>query len=255
LRTDQATQLAHRIANEEGTLIGFVLVHGGHGGAWNWDAVIPLLDAPAVAVDLPGRGGVQAANAPVTFRMCAQAALDAADEAGFTHVVAVGHSMGGFTISALADLAPTRVAHLVYLAALAPPAGSTVFDIYYNSRGADAPRFAEPIVPVRSATEVRERLFADLDDELLAQIHPHMVDEPLSLFEDPFVSPPPSIPRTYVRCARDVPVPPAMATAFIENLGPTTRVIDLDLGHGLIFTDPATTASVLNSALVSVPTS
>jgi pimeloyl-ACP methyl ester carboxylesterase len=187
--------------------------------------------------------------------MCAESVLDAVDAAGFAQVVAVGHSMGGFTISALADLAPTRVAHLVYVAALAPPAGSTVFDIYYNSRGAPAPRFAEPIVPVRSAAEVRERLYADLDDGLLAAIHPRMVDEPLSLFEDPFVSPPASIPRTYVRCARDVPVPLALATAFIENLGPTTRVVDLDLGHGLIFTDPATTAAVLNSALVSVPTS
>src|SRR5688572_11257973 len=120
--------------------------------------------------------------------------------------------MGGYTISALADLAPSRVAHLVYLAALAPPAGTTVFDSYYNSRGAAAPRFTSPIVPVRSAVEVRDRLFADLDDEQLARIHPQMVDEPLSLFEDPFVSAPASIPRTYVRCARDVPVPPTMAT-------------------------------------------
>jgi pimeloyl-ACP methyl ester carboxylesterase len=230
-------------------VIGFVLVHGGHGGAWNWDATVPLLDAPAVAVDLPGRGGVQRADAPITFRMCAQSVLDAADEVGFEKVVAVGHSMGGFTISALADLAPTRVAHLVYVAALAPPAGSTVFDIYYNSRGAQAPRFAEPIVPVRSAAEVRERLYADLDQEKLALIHPRLVDEPLSLFEDPFVSPPSSIPRTYIRCARDVPVPPTLATAFIENLGPTTRVVDVDLGHGLIFTDPAATAGLLNDVL------
>jgi pimeloyl-ACP methyl ester carboxylesterase len=236
-------------------LIGFVLVHGGHGGGWNWDAITPLLDAPAVAVDQPARGGVHAANAPVTFRMCAQVVLDAADDAGFAQIVAVGHSMGGFTISALADLAPTRAAHLVYLAALAPPAGSTVFDIYYNSRGAQAPRFADRIVPVRSAAEVRERLYADLDDELLARIYPRMVDEPLSLFEDPFVSPPASIPRTYVRCAHDVPVPPAMATTFIENLGPTTRVVDVDLGHGLIFTDPATTAALLNDVLASLPTS
>jgi pimeloyl-ACP methyl ester carboxylesterase len=231
-------------------LIGFVLVHGGHGGAWNWDAIVPLLDAPAVAVDLPGRGG-QRANAPITFRTCANAVLDAADGAGFAQVVAVGHSMGGFTISALADLAPTRVAHLVYLAALAPSAGTTVFDIYYNSRGAEPPRFVESIVPVRSAAEVRDRLFDDLDDALLAQVHPRMVDEPLSLFEDPFVSAPASIPRTYVRCARDVPVPPAMAKAFIENLGPNTRVVDLDLGHGLIFTHPAIVAALLNEALES----
>ena len=240
--------------DEEGTLIGFVLVHGGHGGAWNWDAIVPLLDAPAVAGDLPGRGGMHPGSDPVTFRTCATAVLDAADRAGFAHVIAVGHSMGGFTISALADLAPTRVAHLVYLAALAPSAGTTVFDIYYNSRGADPPRFAEPIVPVRSAAEVRDRLFDDLDDELLSQVHPRMVDEPLSLFEDPFVSAPVSIPRTYVRCARDVPVPPTMAKAFIENLGPNTRVVDLDLGHGLIFTDPATTAALLNDALASQST-
>jgi pimeloyl-ACP methyl ester carboxylesterase len=238
---------------EEGTLIGFVLVHGGHGGAWNWDAIVPLLDAPAVAVDLPGRGGLQTGNAPITFRTCANAALDAADGAGFAQVVAVGHSMGGFTISALADLAPARVAHLVYLAALAPAAGTTVFDIYYNSRGAGSPRFVEPIVPVRSAGEVRDRLFDDLDDKLLARVHARMVDEPLSLFEDPFVSAPASIPRTYVRCARDLPVPPTMASAFIANLGPNTRVVDLDLGHGLIFTDPATTASLLNDALASLP--
>jgi pimeloyl-ACP methyl ester carboxylesterase len=236
-------------------MIGFVLVHGGHGGAWNWDAIVPLLDAPAVAIDLPGRGGRQPTSAPITFRTCAESALEAADRAGFTHVVAAGHSMGGYTISALADLAPTRVSHLVYLAALAPRAGTTVFDIYYNDRGAEAPRFTEPIVPVRSATDVHARLFDDLDDEQLSRVHARMVDEPLSLFEDPFVGPPASIPRTYVRCARDVPVPPALATTFIETLGPSTRVIDLDLGHGLIFTDPETTARVLNDARASAATS
>jgi pimeloyl-ACP methyl ester carboxylesterase len=230
-------------------LIGFVLVHGGHGGAWNWDEIVPLLDAPAIAVDLPGRGGVQTGDSLITFRTCAEAVLDAADGAGFAHIVAVGHSMGGYTISALADLAPTRVAHLVYLAALAPAAGSTVFDIYYNTRGAESPRFDEPIIPVRSAAEVGDRLFGDLDDEMLARVHARMVDEPLSLFDDPFVSPPATIPRTYVRCARDVPVPPTLATAFIENLGPDTRVVDVDLGHGLIFTDPTTTAALLNEAL------
>lgn len=232
-------------------MIGFVLIHGGHGGAWNWDEVVPRLDSPAVAIDLPGRGGGDAAGEPITFRTCALAALDAADAAGFTRIVAVGHSMGGYTISALADLAPERVAHLVYLAALAPPAGTTVFDIYYGDRGDEPPRFDEPIVPVRPVDAVRERLFGDLDDELLARVHARMVAEPLSLFDDPAVSPPASVPRTYVRCARDAPVPPALATTFIKHLGPTTRVVDLDLGHGLIFTDPASTAAILNEALES----
>jgi pimeloyl-ACP methyl ester carboxylesterase len=212
-----------------------------------------LLDAPAVAVDLPGRGGTAPTAGRITYRICAEATLAQADAAGFTQVLAVGHSMGGYTISALAALAPTRVAHLVYVAALAPPAGATVFDIYYNGRGAEPPRFAEPIVPVRSVAEVGERLFGDLDAEMLARVHARMVAEPQSLFEDPFVSPPASIPRTYVRCRHDIPVPPPLAETFIENLGPTTQVVDLDLGHGLIFTDPATTATILNDALARTP--
>ena len=101
------------------------------------------------------------------------------------------------------------------------------------------------------ADAVRARLFDDIDDEQFAAIYPRMVDEPQSLFDDPAVEPPASIPRTYIRCARDVPVPPPMATAFIERLGPGTRVVDFDLGHGLIFTHPADVAKVLNEALAS----
>jgi pimeloyl-ACP methyl ester carboxylesterase len=108
-------------------------------------------------------------------------------------------------------------------------------------------------VQLPPAAEIHDRLYDDLDETLLARVHPHMVGEPVSLFEDPFVSAPTSIPRTYVRCARDRPVPPAMATTFIDNLGPNTRVVDLDLGHGLMFTDPETTAAVLNDALASLP--
>lgn len=34
-----------------------VLVHGAGMGSSCWDRLVPLLDGPAVAVDLPGRGG------------------------------------------------------------------------------------------------------------------------------------------------------------------------------------------------------
>ena len=228
---------------------GFVLVHGGHGGGWNWDGVVPLLDAPAVAVDLPGRGGPPADGTTVTFRRCAEAALAAADAAGFERIVAVAHSMGGLTVSALANLAPERIVHLVYVAALVPPAGTTVYDLYFRSRGAEPPpAYEDRTVRLGGADAVRARLFDDIDDEQFADIYPRMVDEPQSFFDDPADEPPASIPRTYVRCARDVPVPPPMATAFIERLGPSTRVVDFDLGHGLIFTHPAEVAKVLNDA-------
>ena len=42
----------------------FVLVHGAGCGADSWDRLLPFLDRPALAVDLPGRGR----RADVLFR-------------------------------------------------------------------------------------------------------------------------------------------------------------------------------------------
>ena len=228
-------------------MTAFVLVHGGYGGGWNWDGIVPLLDAPAIAVDLPGRGG--AGGAHITYDDSARSVLASMDEQGFDRVVAAGHSMGGLTISALAKLAPERVAHLVYVAALAPPAGTSVFDIYFGPDRGGRPEHGDGIVHLGPPESVRTRLFDDLDDEQFARVYPRMASEPRSLFDDPASPPPPTTPRTYVRCARDVPVPPVMATDFIEHLGPSTHVVDLDVGHGLIFTHPALVAGVLNDVL------
>ena len=52
----------------------YVLVHGAGMGASCWDRLIPHLDAPAVALDLPGRGS--RSNVPiesVTLEDCANA--------------------------------------------------------------------------------------------------------------------------------------------------------------------------------------
>src|SRR5688500_13251582 len=116
------------------TADGFVLVHGGYHGAWCWDAVVPLLDLPSVAVDLPGRGR-RPAHGQVTVGMCVDAVLGDADAAGFDRFVLAGHSLGGVTITETANRAPERIAHLVYVAALAPPPGACLFDLFFPDQG------------------------------------------------------------------------------------------------------------------------
>ena len=110
----------------------FVLVHGAGGGATSWDRLLPHLDRPAIAVDLPGRGSRADVDlASVRLDDCARAILDdvaAADGADTDDLVLVGHSFAGVSVPrVMAELAP-RLRHVVFLSAVVPPDGTAVLD-------------------------------------------------------------------------------------------------------------------------------
>src|SRR5690348_1524445 len=72
-----------------------VLVHGGMNSSLAWAPVLPYLEAPAIAIDLPGRGKNPADLATVTLDDAVATVLKEADAAGFDRFVLVGHSLGG----------------------------------------------------------------------------------------------------------------------------------------------------------------
>ena len=224
---------------------GVILVHGGYHGAWCWDAVRPLLERPSVAVDLPGRGTRPAGGMHVTLADCVHAVLADADAAGFERFLLVGHSLGGLTITETASRAPERVAHLVYLAALAPAPGTTVFDIYFPDGG--APDVVDPtgVQPLLDADTAHRMFAGDLDDGAFAAAHAQCVPEPIGLFLEGVSGYDSGVAATYVRCTRDGAVPPALAAAMIANLRPAA-VIDLDSDHDVMLSHPADVAHVLD---------
>jgi pimeloyl-ACP methyl ester carboxylesterase len=95
---------------------GVVLVHGSNHCAACWDSVLAHLVAPAIAVDLPGRGSRSTTIEGVTLDDCVQVVIEAADQAGLDRVVLVGHSLGGMTVTETAWRHPERVARLIYVA-------------------------------------------------------------------------------------------------------------------------------------------
>src|SRR5215831_1666503 len=110
----------------------FVLVHGSWQSSWSWDGVRDRLRAlghRVITPALPGRGDIGEDLSWIGHDDNVAAVLAALDADGGGPVVLAGHSLGGVTISQVADRRPDRVARLVYCDAFALEDGESASDL------------------------------------------------------------------------------------------------------------------------------
>jgi pimeloyl-ACP methyl ester carboxylesterase len=223
------------------TVAGTVLVHGGFHTSQCWAPLVPLLDGPVIAVDLPGRGSRPADVDAVTLDDCVQAVLADADAAAFDRFVLVGHSLAGLTITETASRHPGRVARLVYIGALVPPPGASASILM---TGADLD--AMPLLPEEQA---RALFGNDLTDEQWREHFAGLVPDAVGIMNARLGGYPSGIPITYINMTQDVPVPPALAEQMIANLGPGVTCRTIDAGHTVMVSQPERLAKILNATL------
>src|SRR5262245_48673319 len=164
----------------------FVLVHGAWMGAWAWSDVASSLKAKGAqvaVVELPSHGADTTPLAGATLDAYV-AKVDAAIDASPVPVVLVGHSFGGVVITQAAESRASRVAKLVYVAALLPQDGQSALDL----AGQDSDSHAGPVLKVDTTAgtaglppdKLEDIFCADCTPDALATLKSHYRDEPVA---------------------------------------------------------------------------
>jgi pimeloyl-ACP methyl ester carboxylesterase len=182
----------------------------------------------------------------VTIDQCVDAVIADADAAGIEQMVLVGHSMGGITITEVANRHPDRISHLIYLAALILAPGETVFDLY-------PPWVDDPagVMPLLDETVAHQLFSEDLAPEVFAVAHAQCVPEPVGLHAATVTGYDSGIPATYVRCLRDRAISADNIERMIERLHPVA-VHEFDADHDIMLSQPDVVTDVCNRVAAQV---
>jgi pimeloyl-ACP methyl ester carboxylesterase len=234
-------------------MANILLVHGSCHGAWCWRDLIPVLARrghTVRAIDLPGNGEDRTSLDDVTldaYRDAVVAALKRFEGP----VILMGHSAGGYPISAAAMAAPSLIAHLVYLCAYTPKTGSSMVQ-----RRLEAPR--QPLLPaVRKSDDGKSytvrpdwqstAFYADCSPEQRAYAAAHLCPQPI-LPQDTALEVTETLralPKSYIRCARDGAIPEEFQAVMANDWDEFTRY-DLDSDHSPFFSHPGELADILD---------
>jgi pimeloyl-ACP methyl ester carboxylesterase len=115
-------------------------------------------------------------------------------------VVLACQSYGGMVVTGVADRMPERLAHLVYLNALVPEDGQSVFDLLPPAM---RQRFAEAAQTEGDGWRIPAPPLED-DPRIAAFARGRHVPSPLRGFTEPIrLGPAPALPRTYIWCTED----------------------------------------------------
>ncbi len=232
----------------------FVLIHGGHQGSWFWERVTPLLNRPALAVDLPGRGSRPADLATVgTEASCASVLADI-EAAGLERIILAGNSIASATIPAVAAALGDRVDRLVFIGTPIAQEGQTIMQCFTPEIQAQAKERIRSDGGATTTSDDDRRLMNcnDMNDEQAEFTLRRAVPDSQRFFHEPISWKGISrrLPRTYVRLMLDNAVTPSAQDHMITNLrttGAAIEVIDFDAGHCPMISNPAGLAAILNS--------
>ena len=232
----------------------YVLVPGIWIGAWAWRSVAARLRAdghdvyPLTLTGVADRRHVGGPDTDLDTHTTDITALIEVEE--LTDVVLVGHSYGGFPVTAAADRIPDRIRHVVYVDSGPLPSGTSMLDSY-------EPGMRAAMEALVSGSEVAPPDWASLDPAQRAGLSPSVFAEldrratphPYASIRQPLAltGAGEKVPRVLV--ASTFPVDEVRALIaqghpWFAGLG-DARLIGVPTGHWPMLSEPAALAAAL----------
>jgi pimeloyl-ACP methyl ester carboxylesterase len=225
----------------------FLLIHGSWHGAWCWRDVLPLLRKQgheAEAIDLPGHGQDRTPAEDVSLDAYADAIVSSLRPG----TVLVGHSMGGYAITAAAERAAKRISRLVYLAGYVPLSGLSLAEM--RERGPRQPlleamvKSADGITVGLDPDQIEAKFYHDCPGGTLDYARDRLVPQPIAPTNTPLDVSERSaaIPASYIVCEDDRAIPPEYQAEMASRLDDRHS---LPCGHSPFFAMPDRLAELL----------
>ncbi len=228
--------------------MSLLCLHGGAHGAWCWERVLPHLEIPARAMDLPGRGNHPAPLESVTLDDWVDAVVDEVRRSEEAPTVLVGHSLAGITMPRVAERIPELLSHLVFIACTVPEEGRTVLEGLAPDIELLARENRDNPAALKMPDEIATAMFCnDMDAEQTRFVLDRLVPEAWQPMQTPnrLAGLRHGIPATYIKLLRDRSVPPELQDTMIQNIG-SPRVVVMDTGHNVMISQPQALAKCLN---------
>lgn len=176
-------------------------------------------------------------------------------------VVLVGHSYGGMVITAIADRAPERLAHLVYIDALWPEDGETVADIVgeKEARAVSVEGFAPTTGPLIAGAARLAQFFGVTSPDDVAWVASKLTPQPRASTTQPLklCHRGVNVPVLFVSCRATHYAGPELSYTRAKKhaqIGPRVRTIEIDAPHDAMITQPdLITDLIINTSCFELP--
>ena len=222
----------------------FVLCHGGWAGGWQWGEVASLLRSAGHQVFTPTLTGlgerVHLANPDIDLNTHIQDILMVLKYEDLHDVVLLGYSFSGTVITGVAEKAPERIGHLVYLDAFVLEDGQSLADQVGSEIMANFEKAAQMVGDGWRVPHDPPDADRRTDQPLKPTLTPLAVTNPAAA----------ALPRTFIYCAQGVqdigpihlPIAQAAQKAKIDD---HWRYRELNTGHMPMWTAPQELAALL----------